>query len=474
MEPELIRAIGILAVTTTAISTLLGFAWERAALGAFVLGGFAAVASGLSLVGALAGGWVGLAVAIVVVAFFAYRIGRGLGKARGAVFVPGLWFGYCGSCAIGYWAGGMAGWLTITLPSLLVFWLGLFAVSRYLLPLDDRKDWSKAFRALLTFSLGTNYPYHVLEDRELAERVSGNPYGQLFAGPGIVLTGPAHAPIIWEGTKFKRVGRPGLTFTGRFETVYQLVDLRPQLRSFDVDAITEDGIRIRILTFLPFQLDAGEQEPDLGTSFPSDARAIARAIRHQPVEEERKIPWDELVRIVGTRVLRRIISEYRFDDLCAPLDMDGELLDPKRDPRIEIRDRLVEQVGKELAEFGIKLIGGGISNLEPADKSVLEARMQAWRAERQREMAIEMGKAEANAIWELERAHVKAQAELISAVRRIVEHRPGIRPEVLTNMAALRFVEALEELACRPSVREAAPEDTGQMLEYLRRSLALE
>jgi hypothetical protein len=102
---------------------------------------------------------------------------------------------------------------------------------------------------------------------------------------------------------------------------------------------------------------------------------------------------------------------------------------------------------------------------------VIEGRTKAWQAEWNRKIMITEGKGRANAIWEVERAHIQAQADLIAAIRQVVEHRPGINPEILTSMAALRFIEALEEMACSPQVQKAVPDETPVMLEYLRQTL---
>jgi regulator of protease activity HflC (stomatin/prohibitin superfamily) len=463
MEAEPRIVVAIIAAITSVTAALLGYISERSSFGVLMLGVFSAVAGVLCLAGVWLGGWIGLLIAVLLVTLLAYRIGKTFGKKRGSIFVPALWLGFCLSCMAGYLAAGWPGLVLITLPSLLVFWGCLFAISQNLLPTSGSGQRMKAFRSLLSYSLGTNYPYHVLEGRKLVERVKGNPYGQFFGGPGIVLTGPAHAPVIWDGLKFKRIGNPGLSFTGRFETVYQCIDLRPQLRSFYIEAITKDGIRIRVLTFLPFKLHASGKEPALDEPFPSHKESIYRAIRQQPVENGEKREWDEVVPIVATRILRKIIGEYRFDELCEPLD-------PNKDPRMEIRARLVDQVRQELKPCGIEIIGGGISNLLPVDHSVVEERTRAWQADWKRKILITEGKGRANAIWEIERAHVQAQADLLAAIRQVVQHRPGINPDVLSNMAALRFVEALEEMACSPQVRQALPDETPETLQYLRQA----
>ncbi len=366
---------------------------------------------------------------------------------------------------IGYWAGGTLGFLTITLPSLVIFWGGLFLVSPHLLPLDGRSQWVKAFRSLVTFNLGTNFPYHALEDREIKERVKGNPYGRVFAGPGIVLTDPAHAPIIWEGLKFKDVGQPGLTFTKRFETIYQTADLRPQLRSFYVDAITKDGIRIKVLTFMPFQLNAAGQMPCPGGSFPLDEESVYRAVRQQPIEDGRKLLWDELVPVAATRIMRKIISQYECDELCEPRD-------PDKDPRDAIKKDLVKQVGEEVQEYGIKLLGGGISNLDPEDAHVIEKRIEAWRAEWQRNIMVTLGEGRAKAILKTEEAYARTQAYMLSEMQEAIEQCQATDLSAMTDMAALRFIEALEEMVCMPHVQQALPAATGETVAYVRSALS--
>jgi hypothetical protein len=464
MEPEPLVVFGVLAATTTLVAAVLGYVSERSALGVVFLAMLTAIACGACVAGLALGGWIGLGIAVVLVVFPAWRIGSSFGKQRGAVFVPALWLGYCASCAIGYWAGGWLGLLTITLPSWIVFWGSLRVVSRRLLPLDGKGQWTKAFRSLVTYSAGTNYPYHVLEYGELVQRVPGNPYGRLFAGPGILLTDVAHAPIVWDGLKFRRIGEPGLTFTESLETIYQMVDLRPQLRSFYIEAVSQDGIRFRVLAFLPFKLHAAGQEPDFGTSFPLHKDSIYKAVWQQPVEQGQKRAWDEVVPIVATRVMRKIISEYRCDELC-------EAFDPAKDPRVEIRNRFVDQVRQEVEPWGIEVIGGRIGDLLPADGGIIEERIKAWQAEWKRRILIKEGEGRANAIWEVERAHIQAQAQLIAAVRHVVEHRPGINPDVLTKMAALRFIEALEEMACAPHVRDMLPDETSETIGYLRQAM---
>jgi hypothetical protein len=304
-----------------------------------------------------------------------------------------------------------------------------------------------------------------MDDGELVEQVPGNPFGQLFAGPGIILTGPAHAPVLWDGRKFRRVGRPGLTFTDPFETIHQVVDLRPQLRSLYVEATTRDGIRVRVLTFVAFKLHTMGSKPDFGTSFPLEQDSVYRALWKQPVEHGQRIAWDRVPAIEAARLLRKIIGRYAFDELCEPFD-------PDQDPRLDIKRRLVRQLRQELQDKGIEIIGGGIGNLLPVDERVLEKRIDAWQAEWERKIMATLGEGRANAILEVERAHARAQADMISVIREIVEQRYGVDPDVVADMACLRFIEALEEMASSSEVQEALPAEATATIASLRHAVS--
>jgi WD40 repeat protein len=117
------------------------------------------------------------------------------------------------------------------------------------------KNW-EAFKAIITFNLGTNYPYQAVKGGKLATRAAGNPFAQVFSGPGIVLTDADYAVVIYRGGSFNRVAPPGVDFTYAFETVREIVDLRPQLRATPpIIAKTKDGIEVSVIAFTPFRLD---------------------------------------------------------------------------------------------------------------------------------------------------------------------------------------------------------------------------
>jgi regulator of protease activity HflC (stomatin/prohibitin superfamily) len=465
------------AFVAVVLAAYLGYFFDKD-LGAFLLAALTAAASGLRLFAAMKWGWAGLLATMLLVGAAGAVLGYQLSKHRGARFVAFLWFW---SCAISLIIYGHDDWVplfTIALPSIILFWGGLFFLSGSILPPQEGiRDWrQKAFRSLVTFALGTNYPYYVIEDwkkEPLEPRVEGNINRKFLAGPGIVITSCDHSVTISNGLRFMGVRTPGLTFTSTYDRVYAVVDLRPQLRSFLVKAETKDGVPVTVFTFTPFRISVGEHQPRLGASYPFDEDAVFRAVHDQPIEhkwrrdddgqaieKQDKVPWDELVPIMAPPLLKDIIVEYTCDGLCAP-----------GDPRTEIKQKFKERIAKEMEPCGIQILGGGISNIVPADEGVIKQRIESWKADWKRKIEIELGKGEAEVAQQLESARAQAQLDVVVNLAGVLTRTDEAMSE---KVIALRLIEAIEEMTGESSVRQKLLED-GQgldvILERLRRSI---
>ena len=470
VDVDLDIAMAIGTAVTSCAAGLLGYWFDRKAFNALVLALCTALACGLCVIGLRFGKWIGLCAAIALVAVLAYRLGSSFGKSkqharakrRGGIFVAVLWLWFSAGWAVGWLAGGVIGLATVLLPGIVLFWGGLKAISLFLLPVKDREQRRRSFRSLVTFSLGTNFPYYNLDGTDSSPRVEGNQFGQMFAGPGIILTDPAHAPVVWDGTKFTGVGEPGLSFAGRFDMIYEAVDLRPQLRTLRLEGITKDGIRIRVGASVVVCLNAGGHSPKLGGSFPVDKDLTYKAVWQQPIEGGVRRSWDQIVPVVVERLVRRILGEYQCDDLC---DATGTARDA-------IANTLVRRLRAELRSCGIVVLRCWISNLEPVDTDVVKERVEAWRAEWQRRIMVTSGEAKADALQAVENAYAQTQAHLISAVEALVTGPHSVHPELLTKMAALRFIEALEEMAESAQAEQPLAADTAETLGYFHKVLS--
>jgi regulator of protease activity HflC (stomatin/prohibitin superfamily) len=347
-------------------------------------------------------------------------------------------------------AGSWIGLLTITLPAYLLFWWGLYFVAHRILPLRDSKDRAerrKAFRTLITFSMGTNYPYYFVDEFSQPEkRGEGNSFLTFFAGPGFICTNCDHIAYVSKGIAVSGVCEPGLTFTGTYDLEPRILDLRPQLRAFPVEALTKDGIPIKVVTFVPSRIDPGNETPQLGESFPFRKKAVYSLLNHELVERKqdkkqsgKKHEWvggptDGLIPLIARPIVQDIISRYTIDDLCAAQD-------PDKDPRVEIAAEMRDRVREALKPLGLYLLGGGISNLEPQNENIKERRLANWRTRWEGEILDQMSEAQASRMYLTERARAEVESEIVELFRRVTRGT-----QKLDLALALRFIDTLGDI----------------------------
>ncbi|HOU15433.1 MAG TPA: hypothetical protein PKZ84_20185 [Anaerolineae bacterium] len=305
-------------------------------------------------------------------------------QGKGAALFTILWCEFVFACWIGYQVAGRIGLLLITLPAQAILWWALYYFAILSLPIPDYAKiptlhnllpfdeevtapvWrslfpsgkedarTQTFRSVLTCSMGTNYPYYVIEDwktRETLDKekpdpnVNGNPFRQFYAGPGIILCNCDHLAVTSDGIKF-RVCPPGLSFTKQFEQLYTDVDLRPQLRVTTIAAETKDGITAKIFTFMPNRVWADGRKPQLGEAYPYNEEAVIQAVYDHAViehdfsrdadqlvtEKITRRPWHELVLTMGPPLLKDVVAQYT----CNELHMDTQ--DPDR-PKYELTQK---------------------------------------------------------------------------------------------------------------------------------------
>ncbi|MBN1889285.1 MAG: SPFH domain-containing protein [Thermoflexales bacterium] len=469
-----------LAGLTALLAAGLGYILDRL-MGAASMVVLAGMACLLCLVGALWGPF-GLFIAIALVTALAAGLGRTLSEGRrGMLFLSSMWVGWCILCWWGYQVGGTVGLILITLPAVALFWIDAFGMTQELLPLGSSPtlaDRMQAFHALLTYSLGRNYPYSAIEKRRTTTRVPGNvqrPF--FFAGPGIIMTSCDQAVVTSNRLTIKDVKAPGFSFTGLYETITHVVDLRVQQRSLDVNALTKDGIRVNVTAMVSFRIQSGQTQPELGKPWPFDKESILSAVRYgQPVEHVQETvggvtvasrqqhAWEDMVVIVAEQAIRRIIGEYAFDALYAPYELGKQ-------PRQEINQDLEQQVRDELEPIGIQVVSSRIGNMVPVDDEPAQQRIGNWQAEWDRKMAAEMGKGEAEYIRMVEAARAQAQVEMIRTISEGIERSGETDPNIAAKVVAMRFIEAMEKMVEIPAVQQALPPTSAETVQALRRSI---
>lgn len=544
----LLASLAVTSIPCTALAAFIGYLLQKT-FGAFLFAVLTLLSFFLLLALALVSPFA-MILGMIIIGLLGSLLGKIMFKTKGALIIVTLWSSLCGLFGIGYFLSEIAGVVLITIPAMLLFWFVIFRLMAWhVLPTEGKEQRILAMKSFLTFNLERNYPYYVVEDRIADLRVKGNRFGQAFVGPGIVLTGADHVVLIWDGLNYKGVRPPGLTFTDRFEEIKEVFDLRPQLRSFMVKATTKDGIALDFLAFVPFRISTGEEAPSFnietevmpkekevvqeefvfhysqtiddsqypemtqlpakkggprkkhtitGNPFPYSEDAVIRAARAQMIEYRRQgegkaqvesrnsKPWHELVPLMADRVLKNIIAQYTFDQLCEPFD-------PQRDPRTEIRERYLTDLKAAVEPWGVQIVGGGISNLMPADKAILNTRIEHWRTLWAPKIIAQLGKAEAEALSLEAEARALAYKELITRIGSTLAQYQGTSEEYADDhhqgeqrrqatlekceeaykklgswAAVLQFIDTIENMMGNEMVRRALPGDVISTLNMLK------
>jgi regulator of protease activity HflC (stomatin/prohibitin superfamily) len=446
--------------------------------------------------------------------------------------LPAVWLYYWGIAGIAL-RYSWTGLILVAIPTLLITgaWLFLAAGSLFPLPVPDlhrgsrtprkmgsipiveeqfqdfvdmlrypqnraaRRQWFAqrrvAVRCLVTYALGTNYSYYTVIDEKIryrtegerawltaeervVKRVGGDPFGDFMAGPGIVLTGCDHAVVISSGTQFKGAKGPGTVFIQYADAPAQAIDLRPHLCAFQVEAWTKDGIAVKVLTFIPFQIETGNETPVLGKGYPYHASAVYKAVQAQLMVHETasQMPedvkpqlWYDIPRTLAEPIMRELVSRYEFDQLYAPFDLYDDF---SEHPRARIVTELQEMLDAELETRGIQRVGGGIGNIVPVDEEVLAQRVRAWRAKWISEIMQRQARGQSTRLRLVERARAQAQTDIILSIgNRMKQIRDGGGDERLDAVLSY-FTEVLEQLSGRKELRQLLPRDMDAILEALR------
>jgi regulator of protease activity HflC (stomatin/prohibitin superfamily) len=330
--------------------------------------------------------------------------------------------------------------------------------------------------------MGTNHPYYLIEDGVVETRIDGNPFSQFFGGPGFVYAECDQAGCLTEGVRVSGVLEPGLNFTGFADLEPKAIELRPQLCSFPIEAVTRDGIPIRVLAYVAFRIHPGYQfdeqtqtsvrcEPQKGRSFPFRRRAIYQIVAAEPVQHvsqegkgEARQQWDtELVPKIATWILQDIISRYDVDDLCA-------LLDPQKTPYEDIIDGMDRRLRRSLATLGLDLEQTWLDNLWPRDQTVTERRLDNWRTEWERRILERMSDGRAQRVREIERARAQAELQILLRFSQIAQASVVTGPASQTALA-LRFIDSLGEVVSNADSQWPLPESSRETLRRLRGEL---
>jgi hypothetical protein len=364
---------------------------------------------------------------------------------------------------LGWLYARWVGLIFVSIPIVLIFLHVMDKVAQAIIPAsnpeDKRERWQRT-QAFLLYMLGVQYPSKVASKkagRVFEERIAGDPTNDL-GKPGIVWTWPHQVVALSKGIQFQKVDGPGTVYTDIFESPVALIDLRTQLRTTVVHAITSDGMQIPAVVFMAFAIDkealprSGAQlaKPDIDHaqgSYPYSSDRVRAAIdtvsmiTNSPNEESSESHWDEWVMKQIEQVAIEVLAERRLDELWHPR-IDGLGVSALNEMAVMLKER----VAPRLAEMGVQLFVARIVNYELDEEHPITIQnIKTWSTYWEQKITETRAESEAMYREEIEGAYAYAKSVLLDAIAESINAARSINAALPRHVIAQYYVHALEE-----------------------------
>ncbi len=395
----------------------------------------------------------------------------------------------------GWLADRWLGVLFISIPLILLYYLGLYELAHILLPASNPEDKSerwKRFLIFVSYTWGVQLPLIVVGEhawKKPETRIPGD-FTRDFPFPGLVWTKAHQAVAITGGNQFKRIDGPGVVFTGKLERPLQIIDLRLQLRTNEINVVSKDGINFKARVFTAFRIDnenwddetfrkLRQRNPMLKNaarldytdgSFPfSRPRVLATvSVTGAKVSEnEEPIFWDQWALSVVEDAARKVVAEKNLDEFWRPAE-DKEFANALEVIAQEIKDRCAET----LRAAGILLYAARIVNFSfPASEEIEKQQIASWGARWARKRAEILARAEAESEKMQQEARAYAQSMLLEAIAEGLQKTQEINPGLPRYVIAMRFLNALQDFIRKRTPGEAANAEAERRISELQNYL---
>lgn len=431
-----------------------------------------------------------------IFSFVTYVYGHEYGERRWLVST----IGHIGILLTGWLIEKWVGIILISLPIFAIYYWTLYQHAMVIVPAsnpEDRKERWKRFIVLTAYSWGTQFPIWVIKDHAWKNpevRIRGD-FTRDYPVPGIVWAQAHQVSAITAGTQFRRIDGPGLVFTRKLERPSQIVDLRLQLRTSEIDAISKDGVNFKARVFTAFRMDPEQWDEETRKDVSKLNRSLASAasptcnlgsfhFSHQRIQtalqvtgskigpQETPIYWDQWVLNFVEKQARNILSQKMLDELWRPQE-DKNLANGLD----AISKELKESVSLPLRAIGILVYAARVVNFRfvnvdgTPDDTIPRRQIASWSAEREHKEARILANAQAEAEKMQQEARAYAETLLLNSIAEGLQKAQSLNPDLPQYVIAMRFVSSLEEfIRQKTEGAEVSTSDpkVAELLAYLR------
>jgi hypothetical protein len=337
----------------------------------------------------------------------------------------------------------------------------LFYLAQYILPLNWYDSWFEGLR----LSLDHHFPFFMSlvrfripslqlllpksDKKDDSKDDMGLPASFKLHRAGVL---PSHQVVaLGKGDSFTRSAGPGYVRLNKGEKVIQAIDLRPHSRRKSVSALTRDGIRLDTTVNVVFHVKRETDPIDRRMPYSYDRQAIFKIIYVDSFSSgEGSVPWTERVVRQAESALISEISRFSLDELL--------LWEPgTTPPLVEVGKAVKERLDKSFEKHGITIVSAGTGPMELPEE-VTDQRIRNWQADWLIRMEEEKSAGDTEVYWQHMLARAYSQIEIIDQIMKSIELMRANDEVELTEVIALRMIEAIEEAAADEKVQELIPQ----------------
>lgn len=249
----------------------------------------------------------------------------------------------------------------------LAFMFGLLYFSQFVLPLGGGEGWSQGLILLLRhyFQQAEKYlksltsPKPKQKRRVVTDKPISDPsvLSQTFKTLKAGMVHSHQALAIDKKGGFQRAAGPGFVMLMAKESVREVIDLRPHVRTQAVKATTRDGIPIQTSVFVTFRV---RQNPvdvsDSEIQYPFDRDAIFHVGYASSIAQAEEVrSWTELVCPRAADMLTMEMAKYTLDDLY-------RVADTHVIPLEDMQLRIMNELARKMEQYGIEVMHVAIAD----------------------------------------------------------------------------------------------------------------
>jgi regulator of protease activity HflC (stomatin/prohibitin superfamily) len=281
-------------------------------------------------------------------------------------------------------AGGAGAALAVGLP----LWLTIFISAEWMLALREAYGFDRKLATKLLFYLATGIggAVIVVDEGEIKMTLPQGPLDK-FGAPVVVVVKPYNAVVLVRGTAVSRIEGSELIKLQKGEMIEAVIDLRPQGRSYEREALTQDNVPLTVKGGVSFRIESasdtrrrrpregheiGQFKGVISGPYPVYRSTLYRAVFGVPAGKD----WRSQTEGTASGRVGGAIRDSRIDEIFV-VD-EEERVSLERTTLQDIINRAKSGTIEAARNWGVQVGGVGVNTIEMPEEAQ-KAFLTRWR-----------------------------------------------------------------------------------------------